>query len=1042
MQRFRTRTVGGRLDDETGNCPMTPQAFIQKWRCATLTERAAAQSHFNDLCAVLAEPAPTDADPSGEWFAFEKGAKKTGGGQGWADVWKKGCFAWEYKSKHKDLQTALRQLQQYALALENPPLLIVSDMETIEIHTNFTSTAHVVHRLTLDDLDHPDQRRLLKLAFTEPERLKPGLSCPMVTESAAALLGGLAQQLRERGYDPLRVAHFVTRLLFCMFAEDVGLLPRELLTRLLAAARRQPERFVSMAHPLFAAMSTGGVFGVEEIAWFNGGLFNDPDVIPLETEELRIVHQAALLDWAAIEPAIFGTLFERGLDPDKRSQLGAHYTDAASIRRLIEPIIRDPLLAEWATVKAEIAHFLTAKKPKRALAEQALHSFLERLRMFRVLDPACGSGNFLYLALQTLKDIEHQVMLEAEQLGLQRGFPAVGLEAVWGIEINPYAAELARVTVWIGEIQWMLSRGYSLNDRPILKPLEQIFCRDALLCRADSLDHGPAGHLSLSKEGNSAWEAEWPVADVIIGNPPFLGGSKVLGLLGDDYVHTLRQVYQGRVPGGADLVCYWFEKARSLIEQGRAQRAGLVATNSIRGGANRKVLERIIDTPLLQAGEGRRERARIFNAWSDEPWINEGAAVRVSLVCFGNPPQPPLFKGESLENPPQPPFFKGGSDTADPPFSKGGGEAGGILNGQPVAEIYADLTGRALDAGEMDLTDAGGLKENVKIAFIGTMKKGSFDIAGELARHWLLFPNPNGRPNSDVLLPWVNGLDITRRPSDTWIVDFGIDMSESAAALYEAPFQHVLVNVKPQRDAVRSDMERQHWWLLARPAPDLRQAITGLPRFIVTPRVAKHRLFAWLYPPVVCDGQLVVIARSDDITFGILHSRFHELWALRTCTWLGKGNDPRYTPTTCFDTFPFPEGLQPKIPPNPSLPKEGTERLHAENPRAQAIAEAACQLNALRENWLNPPEWVQRVPEIVLGYPDRLLPVNDHAAAELKKRTLTNLYNQRPTWLVNAHQTLDATVATAYGWPVDLSDEEILRRLLALNRERARLQNP
>ncbi|MCB1920588.1 MAG: class I SAM-dependent DNA methyltransferase [Candidatus Competibacteraceae bacterium] len=1001
---------------------MTPQVFIQKWRCATLTERAAAQSHFNDLCAVLAEPTPTDADPSGEWFAFEKGAKKTGGGQGWADVWKKGCFAWEYKGKHKDLQAALRQLQQYALALENPPLLIVSDMETIEIHTNFTNTVHVVHRLTLDDLDHPDQRRLLKLAFTEPERLKPGLSCPMVTESAAALLGGLAQQLRERGYDPLRVAHFVTRLLFCMFAEDVGLLPRELLTRLLAAARRQPKRFVSMAHPLFAAMSTGGVFGVEEIAWFNGGLFNDPDVIPLEAEELRIVHQAALLDWAAIEPAIFGTLFERGLDPDKRSQLGAHYTDAASIRRLIEPVIRDPLLAKWATVKAEIAHFLTAKKPKRALAEQALHGFLERLRMFRVLDPACGSGNFLYLALQTLKDIEHQVMLEAEQLGLQRGFPAVGPEAVWGIEINPYAAELARVTVWIGEIQWMLSRGYSLNDRPILKPLEQIFCRDALLTLLPS----PSGR-GVGGEGEGRQEAEWPVADVIIGNPPFLGGSKVLGLLGDDYVHTLRQVYQGRVPGGADLVCYWFEKARSLIEQGKTQRAGLVATNSIRGGANRKVLERIIDTPLLQAGEGWGESARIFNAWSDEPWINEGAAVRVSLVCFGNPPQPP--------------FCKGGSDTADPPLKKGGGEAGGILNGQPVAEIYADLTGRALDAGEMDLTGIRPLLENAKVCFIGTKKAGAFDIPGDQARMLLKLPNPDGRSNSQVLFPWLNGKMIAGRESSRWIIYFA-ELPENEAALYEKPFEYVKNHIYSERQTNREERARLKWWQHRRPAIEMRQAVASIKRYIATPRVSKYRLFTWVPSITVPDDGIYIFARSDDITFGILHSRFHELWALRTCTWLGKGNDPRYTPTTCFDTFPFPEGLQPRIPPNPPLPKGGTERLHADDPRAQAIAEAACQLNALRENWLNPPEWVQRVPEVVLGYPDRVLPVDDHAAAELKKRTLTNLYNQRPTWLVNAHQTLDAAVAAAYGWPADLSDEEILRCLLALNRERARLQNP
>ncbi len=340
-----------------------------------------------------------------------------GGGDGWADVWRRHCFAWEYKGKHKDLATALRQLQQYALALENPQLLIVSDMETIEIHTNFPNTVNVVHRLTLDDLADPAQLNLLKWAFLEPDRLQPARTRESVTQDAAMLLGGLAQRLRQRGHDPQPVAHFMTRLLFCLFAEDIGLLPERLFSQLLEEARRSPADFSGLAGDLFRAMHQGGRFGLERIAWFNGGLFDDDQCLPLERADLDTLHSATVLDWSAIEPAIFGTLFERGLDPDKRSQLGAHYTDAASIRRLIEPVIRDPLLAEWATVKAAMTRLLAAKKPKRAQAEQALHGFLERLRTFRVLDPACGSGNFLYLALRTLKDLEHQVMLEAGGAG-------------------------------------------------------------------------------------------------------------------------------------------------------------------------------------------------------------------------------------------------------------------------------------------------------------------------------------------------------------------------------------------------------------------------------------------------------------------------------------------------------------------------------------------------------------------------------------------------------------------------------------------------
>ncbi|MBK8536958.1 MAG: class I SAM-dependent DNA methyltransferase [Candidatus Competibacteraceae bacterium] len=955
---------------------MTPEKFIDLWRENTLKERSGSQSHFNQLCDLLGVIQPAIADPHGEWFTFEKGAKKTGGGDGWADVWKKDCFAWEYKGKHKDLSAALRQLQQYALALDNPPLLIVSDMATIEIHTHFTNTVHTVRRLALEDLADPAKLQLLKWAFTEPERLKPTVTRQKVTEDAATILGGLAQRLRQRGHPPLAVAHFMTRLLFCLFAEDIGLLPHRLFSGLLARARPSPAEFLSMAGDLFRAMHQGGHFGLDKIAWFDGGLFDDAACLPLQHTDLDTLHSAAALDWSEIEPAIFGTLFERGLDPDKRSQLGAHYTDAGSIERLIVPVIRDPLLAEWATVKTDMARLLAAKKPKRTQAEQVLQHFLERLHAFRVLDPACGSGNFLYVALRTLKDLEHQVMLEAEALGLQRGFPAVGPEAVAGIEINDYAAELARLTVWIGEIQWMIGHGYNLNEQPILKPLNQILCRDALL-------------------NDDGIEATWPATTVIVGNPPFLGDKKQLAALGDAYIATLRQTYQCRVPGAADLVCYWFEKARVLIEAGHVQRAGLVATNSIRGGANRKVLERILNTasPLTGEGGDGGEKLAIFNAWSDQEWFNEGAAVRVSLVCFGK---------------------------------QGHGQPV-ILDGQSVTAIHADLKGRKEgDNGSLDLTQAKPLLENAGVSFIGTQKNGPFNIAGDLARQWLKLPNPNGRPNSDVLHPWANGMDINRRYSDTWIIDFGVSMPEAQAALYEAPFEYSAKYIKPLRVGKREDRANQRWWLMQRSRPELRTALQSLGRFIATSMVSKYRFFVWLDKIQLPENLVVVIARDDDTTFGILHSRFHELWALRTCTWLGKGNDSRYTPTTCFETFPFPDGLQPNIPAS----------AYVDDPRAQVIAAAAQKLNELRDNWLNPPQWVDRLPEVVPGYPDRLIPKPEHAA-ELKKRTLTNLYNQRPAWLANAHRDLDHAVAAAYGWPVDLSDDEVLRRLLALNRERA-----
>lgn len=314
---------------------------------------------------------------------------------------------------------------------------------------------------------------------------------------------------------------------------------------------------------------------------------------------------------------------------------------------------------------------------------------------------------------------------------------------------------------------------------------------------------------------------------------------------------------------------------------------------------------------------------------------------------------------------------------------------------------------------------------------MGDTKGGAFDIRGDQAREWLRAPlNPNGRPNADVLKPWVNGMDLTRRPRDMWIIDFGTRMTEAEASIYEIPFEFAVANIKPERVERQAKGYALQWWRHERPRPDMTSALENFERYICTPRVSKHRIFVWLLSAVVPDSATIATARNDDTTFGILHSRHHELWTLRMCTWLGVGNDPRYTPSTTFETFPFPEGLTPNIP--------ATD--YAADPRSQAIAAAAKKLNELRENWLNPSDLVKREPEIVAGYPDRVVPVGQKAEQELKKRTLTNLYNARPTWLDQAHGDLDAAVAAAYGWAADLSDDEILARLFALNQERAATQ--
>lgn len=953
---------------------LSPRQFTAKWTTSTLKERSAAQEHFIDVCRLLAERTPAEADPHGEWYCFERGAKKTGGGGGWADVWKRGCFAWEYKGKHKDLDVAFAQLQRYAIALENPPLLIVSDMARIEIHTNFTNSVHEKHVIPIENVGTELNLKLLKWTFTDPEKLRPGRTKTSITEEAAKRFASLAEVLRKRGGEAERVAHFLNRVLFCLFAQDAGLLPNKVVVDLLETGVSRPSVANKMLRALFATMKKGGIFGTHIIEWFNGNLFDSSDAVPLEASDIAELLSVAGLDWSAIEPSIFGTLFERGMDPDKRAQIGAHYTDEQSIMRVVRPAIIDPLSAHWEKARLSIDSLLAEarKNPSRAPVHKAqekaqliFEDFLKRLADFRVLDPACGSGNFLYAALQALKDLEHRATVYAEEQGLQvPQTTRVGVQCLRGIELNSYAAELARVTVWIGEIQWMLRHGMQPSKKPILKPLETIECRDAV----------------LNEEGA---EATWPCVDAIIGNPPFLGNKRMNSELGTTYAGQLRRTYAGRVPASADLVCYWLEKARAQLIAGHARYAGLVATNSVRHGSNRRVLDRIA------------EDASIFAAWSDLDWINEGAAVRVSLVAFSLPDQAPPSR---------------------------------YLDGIPVQRIHADLTAGSHNAATVDITRSKRLPENAGITFMGITKVGPFDVEGEMARTWMRDPNPNGRSNDDVLRPSWNGLDLTRRPRDVWIVDFGVSMSQTEATRYAAPFAWVKDNVYPERVKNNREAYRRHWWRHGESRPTLREKLGTLKRAIATPEVAKHRLFCWMPTSVLPDKNLHIITRDDDTTLGILHSRMHEQWSLRLCSWIGKGNDPRYTPTTCFETFPFPDGLTPNI-----------HSSRYSNKHASSIAAAATRLHQLRERWLNPPEWCAPATRGDKRFPVRFIARSDHAE-RLKQRTLTNLYNDRPTWLEGVHAELDAAVAAAYGWSdytPAMTDNEIVARLLKLNAARA-----
>ncbi len=954
-----------------------------------LNERQGAQQHFVQLCDLLGVSAPNHADD----YCFEKSIIKdphrrsASSPRGFADVFKRGYFAWEYKAPHRSLEPALAQLRMYSLALDNPPLLIACDRLSYEIHTQFTGTPSQVIRIAHDKLDRPDQLAILRRAFTDPNSFKPQQTVAQLTEEAAQAFAKLSDSLRTAGAPQPQVAHFLSQCVFCMFAEDIGLLADRKFEQLISI-KKPPEVLRTQLSALFNIMCTGGVFGYDDVPWFNGGLFATVDVPALAANDLLLMRSAVKLNWRDIDVSIFGTLFERGLDPAKRSQLGAHYTDPATILRIVQPVVARPLEAQWQAVNAQLQALKddptvktkAQEKARETAMYAAYRGFLEQLRRYRVLDPACGSGNFLFLSLKVLKDIEHQANIAVEVLGLQREIDNYTSPAnVLGIELDSFAAELARLSVWIGELQWRFKHGYPFLLEPVLQPLGHIECRDALL-------------------NDDGTVASWPQASVVVGNPPFIGGSKKRGELGDAYFAALNAAYVPRgVPGGADLVCYFFEQAREAIMNQGLGAAGFVATQAIRQGANRSVLEAIVrDT-------------RIFEAHSDLPWVNNGAAVRVSNVAFGN-----VFETR--------------------------------LNGEAVDEIYANLTG---GDSSTNITTAKPLKSNLKVAFQGPVKVGAFEIPGKIARSWLRAPNPNARSNQEVLKLWANGQSVAGRNTDMWIIDFGIDFSEIGAALFELPFHHVLTNVKPMRNKVNRASRKELWWRHGETVPALRNGLFKIGRFIATPRVAKHRYFVWLDSSVLPDSRLYAICRDDDCTFGILSSRIHEVWSLANVSMHGDGGTPTYNAKSCFETFPFPAGLSPLDTASQAVHRLDNGAvlpvLASNNPHAGAIAQAAHSLNTLREQWLNPAAWTDTVPEVVpLGmaqspYPDRIVPKPDLSAADAKslsQRTLTHLYNQRPAWLAQAHAALDAAVAAAYGWTdytAQTTDAQILQRLLALN---------
>ena len=586
---------------------MSPAEFIATWQNTTLNEEQGAQSWFNDLCDLIGHPKPL-GELNGLTYAFEHRVET-----GKADTYYENHFGWEFKTHEGQLDDAMRQVLGYSMYLKTPPLLVVSAFNVIRIRTNFPGMESVQREIRIADLAEPETLAVVKRIFTEPDWFNTGKSRDDVTKETASLFQAVSNDMTGSGYgaDPSKIrelAQYLNQIIFCLYAEDAGLLPDGAFTGLVVNQRREPDRFRQGAQTLFAEMNHGGLFGPQTIEHFNGELFAHVPDVTLNTAALERLAEAATKNWSNIEPSIFGTLFERALGlTEERAPLGAHYTSEADIRRVVKPVILDDVQQQWQRAKAEADAAQSAGDTDGAMA--AMQAYRRRLADVKTLDPACGSGNFLYVTLKALLDLERQAIDYQTGLDRRPGPPLVNPAQMMGLEINEYAAQLAKTALWIGYIQWHQANGFAYTNRPILDNIHGVECRDA----------------AIGTAGETTRKAQWPDADYIIGNPPFLGASNMLDELGDDYTGLLRQTYRNELDGAVDLCCYWFEQARAQIAAGKARRAGLLATQAIRFSSNRRTLERI------------KETGDIFAAYDDLEWKPEepgSAAVHVSIVCF------------------------------------------------------------------------------------------------------------------------------------------------------------------------------------------------------------------------------------------------------------------------------------------------------------------------------------------------------------------------------------------------------------------------
>jgi hypothetical protein len=920
------------------NAPATDPivAFIARWRDASGSERANYQLFLTELTEALdlPRPQPATGQARDDAYVFERRvdiAHADGSvTHGFIDLYRRGCFVLEAKQTGLDLDSggwdramlrAHAQADAYARALPadegRPPFIVVVDVgRSIELYADFSRSgatyvpypdpAH--HRIRLADLHHDAIRQRLRQLWLEPLKLDPSREAARVTRAIADQLARLAKALEAQGHAPQRVAHFLMRALFCMFAEDVGLLPQQdgvgAFTGLLHSVRDRPDAFVPALQLFWQTMNHGGFDGrlLAPIRRFNGGLFAHPDVIALTPEQIDGLLQAARADWHQVEPAIFGTLLERALDPAERHALGAHYTPRAYVERLVLPTLIDPLRADWQTVQVVASAALQQGKPQQAIAE--VRAFHHRLCHTRVLDPACGSGNFLYVALEHMKRLEGEVLNLLADLGDTQGrLEMAGLTVdphqFLGLEVNPRAAAIAEMVLWIGYLQWHYRIHKSLDSLPdpVLRDFHNIEHRDALLAydRVE-LETDEAGRPLTRWDGRTTKPhpvtgepvpdetarvpieryvnprpATWPEADFILGNPPFIGKLKIRESLGDGYVEALRRTWPD-VPDSADLVMYWWHIAALAVREGRARRFGFITTNSLRQTFNRRVVEahlKAAPNPL-----------RLAFAIPDHPWVDaaDGAAVRIAMTVGSLDAGKGLLQTVTAER-------DTGEDALD------------VTLAAREGVIHADLTIGA------DVAGAVALAANARISSNGVMLAGSgFIVSPEEATALGLGQVPDLERH---IRPYRNGRDLTDKPRGVMVIDlFGLT-AEEVRSRYPAVFQWVFERVKPERDQNRDPSFQRQWWLHGRVRENLRTMIAGLPRYIATVETAKHRLFQFLDAAILPDHMVIAIASDDAFHLGVLSSRVHATWALATGGTLE--DRPRYNKTRCFETFPFPD---------------------------------------------------------------------------------------------------------------------------------------